>query len=849
MLKKIFIPLLSLLFVAPVAMNFAYAKDEVKQVNADSEHNWDKEIIEDEGWVTHRFYTKEELVPTLKKDFCVPSGYAFYLEIEDVIVSNIIKEIKAIPNYSYSKISFQFGYAFYGSTIEDSTSLLFKEDDINAKSTTGQPIDGMATLIKENVHKHEIFKSNEFQNSDDVSAFVEIGIYDADSKTYLLRFTSKVLNVEPFDETDYISILIQHKPQKKTAHLSSSAINGFFNTTIYPNEYGFVIDDGTDFEHSFIANDSTTIARFINDASPAMELTIPEQGIWVKSKIQFISGGKEYSYFSRNVFIQDPGFALLVDGYANRDTVQKNTEHVCEFSLGNHDVEEMKLNNGSILNIGLSPVRLSDDKIGHELYENPYLPPYGEPGHYYYLPSDNEISLYNAGNLDELNNSHYEGKYYIAGEDGVLSEYNGLNIFNKTITASNFDPDFNKTAFSVPFIGKWEFVIRQVKMNYKYEIVDYVFGNSDYVYQPLEVVAAKDEAETISLNVGDELNLLLGGNTIDVIPSLSDSEDEVYYFDWSLDKEGIISFTKDPSGKITITPERAGLVNLSVSAESKYLTKTTKTIPVRVMDSIYGVAKLVAPDEFHYADKECTISVDIRGITRFQNIKIDWTVIEVDKKEAVPAEQYRVNNDATLTFLKPASATYKISAAYEGVELGSIEVRFGYVDVDLFLRNNIWWIALITLGLIFVVVFLKRLTSRGRTTVQHIDNVYSRLSVFLSNDELSKSEAKRTKRLITSCLNSCEDLNIEASNQYEKAIRYLRKSLADIKAILNKWDKNDETEKSVLIDRLVTDLAKALNVAKEIETARELIDASHQKANKKNFEYIETPKPEKKEKK
>ena len=31
MFKKIFITLLSLLFVAPVAMNFTYAKDEVKQ--------------------------------------------------------------------------------------------------------------------------------------------------------------------------------------------------------------------------------------------------------------------------------------------------------------------------------------------------------------------------------------------------------------------------------------------------------------------------------------------------------------------------------------------------------------------------------------------------------------------------------------------------------------------------------------------------------------------------------------------------------------------------------------------------------------------------------------------------
>ena len=848
MLKKIFIPLLSLFFVAPAAMNFAYAKEGVKQVNADPEHNWDKEVIEEEGWNIIHFYTKEELVPTLKKDFCVPSGFAFYLEIEDETVSNIIEEIKTIPNYTYSKISFQFGYTFYGSTIEDFTIRYYNEDDINAKSTTGQPIDGMAVLIKENVHKHEIFKSNEFKDSDNVSAFVEIGIADADLKTHRLRLISKALSVEPFDETDYISLLVQHKPQKNTAHLTSIVINGFFNTTIYPNEYGFTIDDGTDFEHSFIANDSTTIARFTNVSNPAMELTIPEQGIWVKSKIHFISGGKEYDYYSHNIFIQDPGFALLVDGYANRDTVQKNTEHVCEFSLGNHDIEEMEPKNASILDINLLPVRLSDDKNGHELYENPYLPPYGEPGHYYYLPSDNEISLYNAGKLDELNNSHYEGQYYIAGEDGVLSEYNGLEIFNKNITELNFNPDFNKTTFSVPFIGKWEFEIKQVKLCFKYETIDYVFNSLEYIYQPLEVVAAKDEAETITLNVGDELNLLLGGNTVDVIPTLSDSEDEVYYFDWSLDKEGIISFTKDPSGKISITPERAGLVNLTVSAESKYLTKTTKTIPVRVMDSIYGVAKLVAPDGFHYVDEECTISVDIRGITRFQNIKIDWTVKEIDKTESVPAAEYIVNNDATLTLLKPKSTTYKITAAYEGVELGSIEVHFGYVDVDLFLRNNIWWIALITLGLVFVVVFLKHLTNRGRTTVQHIDYVYSSLSTFLSNDKLSKSEAKKTKRLITSCLNSCEDLNIEASNQYEKAIRYLRKSLTDIKAILNKWDKNDETEKSVLIDRLVTDLAKALNVAKEIETAREIIDANHQKANKKNFEYIETPKPEKKKK-
>ena len=62
------------------------------------------------------------------------------------------------------------------------------------------------------------------------------------------------------------------------------------------------------------------------------------------------------------------------------------------------------------------------------------------------------------------------------------------------------------------------------------------------------------------------------------------------------------------------------------------------------------------------------------------------------------------------------------------------------------------------------------------------------------------------------------------------------------------WDSVDETEKSVYIDRLDKDLYKALNVAKEIETARDLNDEYHFKANRKNYESLDEPKKKGKDK-
>ena len=595
------------------------------------------------------------------------------------------------------------------------------------------------------------------------------------------------------------------------------------------------------YEHTIIADGSSVIASFDASSSASITITNPRDGLALRSKLTFTSGGKEYTYYSREVIIEQPGFGIKIDGYLNRDAVQRDSEHECEFFMGRFEGLDLDLTKNSRLRVKLEPVRLMDNERGHELFDNPTLPDTGIVGHYYYIPSDHEIALHEAG--EDLSNLPAEGSYYVYTEDEGFKSYE-MWVFYESMSRYEFNPDFNKTNFSLPYVGKWQFNINDVRFAYKNIVYNYTSRFEGSVCQPLEVVLPHDGGESINLNVEDEINLVLGGKSIDIIPSLSDSEDEVYYFVWKTSRSGVVELLEEDNGKITVEPLRAGLVELTVSVESKYLAKTTKTITVRVMDSIYGASKLVAPEGFHKSGEPLTVKVDIRGITNFSNVDIEWKVLD-KKKVEVNSSLYRVNNDASLTLLNPGYDDYTVTAFYEGVEIGSITLEFRYVDLNLFLMGNIWWITLITIASVLLIIILKKMTSRGRTAVQHIDGVYTALATYLSDDKLTKHELKKTKRAITSCLHRCEDINIEASNQYEKAIRYLRKSLNDTKVLFNEWDTVNETDKSVYIERLDKDLYKALNVAKEIETARDLIDEYHFKANKKNFESLEEPKKKK----
>lgn len=595
------------------------------------------------------------------------------------------------------------------------------------------------------------------------------------------------------------------------------------------------------YEHTIIGDDSSVIASFNDTLHSGITIDNPREGLTLQAKISFVSGGKEYTYYSRSITIESPGFGIKIDGYLNRDTVQRDSEHNCEFFMGKFDGREFDLTQNSRLRVYLQPVRLMDKERGHEIYEdNPQLPETGVVGDYYYLPSDHEIELYKAG--EDLSDLPAEGRYYIYTEENTFESFNnGLAVFYETMNRYEYNPDFNKANFSLRYVGKWRFNIDDARFCYKGIIYEYTNHLGGSIYQPIEVVLPNDGSETINLNVEDQINLVMGGKNLPIIPTLSNSEDEVYYFDWSTNRNGIIDFTEREDGMITVEPLRAGLVELTVSAESKYLAKISKTIHIRVLDNIYGATKLVAPEGFHKVGEEVTIDVDIRGITNFANMDVNWKIVDKKNVELSPS-LYRVNQNASLTITNPPYGDYKVIATYDSVEIGSMSLEFRYIDMNVFLMNNIWWIALITAGTVVLILLLKKATTRGRTAVQHIDSVYTTLCTYLSDDKLSKHELKKTKRAITSCVHRCEDINIEASNQYEKAIRYLKKSLADSKVLLTKWETVDETEKSIYIDRLDKDLYKALIVAKEIETARDLSDEYHFKANKHNYETVEEPK-------
>ena len=345
-------------------------------------------------------------------------------------------------------------------------------------------------------------------------------------------------------------------------------------------------------------------------------------------------------------------------------------------------------------------------------------------------------------------------------------------------------------------------------------------------------------ADSILLNVPDSINLLVGGDNTDVIPTISNYDANVeYYFDYELSRDNVIAVSQDASGKLTISPNNAGTCSLTIVVNYKPNHVITKTINVRVLDAIYDVSSIVVPDEFHYAGKDLTAAISIRGFTSFQNLDIAWTITN-KKGEELEEGQYIDNGDATITIKEAASDDYTISASYEGILLDTILVKVRQVDMNKFLRANIWWIFLLTMSMVFFIFFAKSLLRRGKTTVEHIERVYEVLCQCLSDDRLTKEELLRIKKELTKCLHRCEDRNIEALNQYEKAIRYLRKSLFDVKTLLKGWDTMSADDKGVYTEHLDKDLSKALSVAKEIENAKQVIEDYHMKANKHNFESI-----------
>ena len=853
------------LIVLPVVASLAPSFKDAQPVDAqECLHGYTYTEVFDSG--TKRVFDDRSFGPQLKQSFCAPSGYVFTASISEEAVDEIIAQMYYAGWNPAGDVTLYYKYESFGTTFNagDYGPLRFAPD-----ATKEEIIPTLKNHMIDATQDRLILEMEEIAVPTDISLSFEVAfaINDPNYRYNFFKcaFRSEIIHVEPFDLTDFIffhAYRYINTPDKMGRFvLYAEPVKGFFYEAPYYNKYGFhtlttyeafdpenaEIGTFADYKLSLIAFDSVSLGVFDMKAmNPSLLINFPDEPIPVKVKLEFTDENNvQYVYYSREVVLQDPNVHIVIDNQEDRNSIQKGTTHLFSISIDDYDSSVIIEYEASII---AKPCRLLDHELGVNIYDGK-LPDKGQKGRYYYLASEEEIAIHNQGKDDELIDKPAEGTYYIYDEEASsFIEYEGEVIIDSTYDqvedgASNYDyENLSSAVKSLPFAGKW-----------RYDCTVFSYSSTDqYRYiddqQIIEVVDPGVTEDYIILDVNDDINLIAGTGDIIIHPQVSSYNPAVkYYYDYQISRAGVINVIENEDGSYTIQPINAGLVTLTLTCESAVFSKIEKTINIRVLDFIYDLAMIEVPDEFHFAGKDLNFAVNVRGFTKFLNLNVEWKV--VNKKEiALPKEQVVVHNNATMTLVNPDSDDYTITASFDGIELNKLTVQVRYVDMDSFLRINIWWIVLITFLFVVLVIFLRVMLRKSKTTVEHIERVYQVFCQCLSDDTLTKEELKRIKNEISRCLRRSEDLNIDAFNQYEKASRYLRKSLMDARVLFKNFDSFSIEERSVRTDQLDKDLSKALNVAKEIESAKNLVEKAHANANRKNFEALDDEGKKKKDK-
>lgn len=884
MLKELILSILSFAVAAPATLNNAnVAPIEPEPIversaNPDDEdvlHGYTYEDTIGQYGQTYRIFDSREMGPQIKKVFCAPRGYCFTITVNDEQLNELFDQAE-FKNINYEYVSLKFYYGIYGAEVyKDSENRWYDQGGTDAEARAWYIAQYKAAL-----QDRLLLEVDEVANPIDLYLRIEMTftLHEFDDEGYAIWFNlvtfSETAHVEPFKETDFVNYRLRYfqgTDGEKRLNIDAIFIDGFFNECEDYNQYGWLTDETRPsyainprpngephyyctYDVTLIAFDTIPLGAF--DAANDLEMTFPQESIEVKIKLSFTSGGVNYVFYSEKFLIGDPNVRIQIDAPENRESVQKYSTHIYSIEYDNF---ESTIISGIEAHADLVIERLMDDNQRVKYLYDGVFPTVGEEGVYYYVPSAYEVELHDQGRDEELIDLPSQGQYYVYDGDYSVTEEFPLfsdNCPRYTQEEMN-DPSFTprdptdeeirsvlNQEISIPVIGKFSaYHIGLDLFGFEDESGDGSYIHCEKFYEfELEVVAPNETEDVILLNTPDNINLLAGADDIRIIPSISSYDESViYYYDYSVNKEGVIDVVKDENNRFTISPVHAGLVDFTIGVECSEFSRITKVVTIRVLDAIYDVAKLELPNEFHYADQDVTISVNIRGFTDIQNVSIDWQVLNKAGEE-LPAEKMDIHSNATMTLLKPESDDYTVIASYEGIEIDKITFEVRSIDLNKFLRANIWWIVLITLGFVAALVLLNKITTRGRTTVDSIERVYDVFTNCMSDDKLTLTELKKIKRNIAHCVNRVEDLNVDSLNQYEKPLRYLRKSNQDAKVLLNKWETITPEDKSVYTERLDHDLSKALSVAKEIETAKQLVDEYHNKANRQNYEVLKEEK-------
>ncbi len=849
MFKKLLTLLSSLIIVPVLALGTgktftpALADDEEDEpVLVDKEFAYVESGSVEEGFI-YRTYLTSELSPVMVKRFKAPAGFTVRMQFETNVLEYLMNEMVKLDLDNGPAIMPAYYYHYFGSRVY-----------VDSGYFTGNNTEENQEQFRESINNLLLFSVEELTSPIELQFEMDIDF----STTWgdcVFKVVSDVFTFEPYNETDFVLIDAFYYQAEQgndiRVDVSGLPMEGFFveDEWYYPdvhNPDGFQPDD--EYEITIFANG-------VPLGEKSVEMSFPITPFEVNARLRFKSEGVQYVFYSETMVVANPNADVFVDGYPDRDEIEQNSEHTFSLNIENFDLSAMF---GASVSLSLYPVHLAPNDDLIVVWDEEAAKPYQE-GKIYYFPSAEEKESHTLNDDLSIPAPGIYCEWFQYGDNEPDFYSYSFDIFSQAtsdwelwaedgeeqpVYEGNVADLFEKEA-KIPYIGKWVY-------DFQAHFSDY---NKRFLLETvsdkyLTVVDSQTTQDTIVLDVADDINLVAGTGSIQITPSVvTERTAEVkYYYDFEVSKENIIEVEQDEDGVLTINPINHGLVDLTVYEECRLYSRISKTISIRVLDTVLDVSKLEIPDEFHYAGKDLTASISVRGFKNILNLEIEWTVLGKDG-QPIPEDKYQVNNDATMTIPKAERNDYTITACYEGIELGTQVVEVRKININQFLHANIWWICLITIGLVAVFFFFKSLMKRGKTTVQSIQRVYDVFCGCMSDDKLTLSELKRIKREITRCLHRCEDLNIEALNQYEKAIRYLRKSLNDTKPLVKKWDTISIEDKSVFTDKLDKDLSKALNVAKEIENAKELIEQYHNKANRSNYEVLQEEKPDKKSRK
>lgn len=717
-------------------------------------------------------------IGNIQENFRAPSGCVLSIEADWNYLLDVETEV-CLHDYFKEKSTFSMVNVAIYRNINGSKMY---SDSTNAWEVNTYDL---ANYVTNNISSLELYEINEKISDVDVSATIEISLYTSIPDYEWSVGMTLVFEVEPYHVKKYVPGDILSL--EAGFYDERIAVRANLDENLFNKKYGFKTDGRVQsewdeelyFENYLVQyfDKATNIILDTDDAfdtTPGIELeSMPTTPLTVFALLTFKAGGVEYKFYSNEVVIKNPVVGLLIDGYNNRESVGKNVSHKLRLNV---DVNYEEITSAWF--------RVSLQGTDYEICNNVC-----EPESYW------GAYRANMGRFTSVTDEFFEFnfKYDIAGEYDLLIQ------FRYETNSVWYD-----TEFELPIL---------------------VTEKEEY-YTPID--------EALTLNYQEErIDCVAGGDAINLEAFIAEdvlNDGEEPTFEWSLSRLNVVDI-KYEDNKAVVNPIGGGVVNVNVTCYGSAFGSVTKTIVFNVIGDVYAITSLNIPEGFHYSGENLTIGLNIEKYNSLMNFNPEWIVTNSKGEEV----EFIDNHDCSITLEKPVQDDYTVTVLYNGVEIDSQVIEIRNVNIDKFIQNNIIWIALVTLAFMGVVIFLKVILEKKRSLVSKVEKTYKAFEKIDRNSSTAIKELGKIKFSIIAVDDYARSLNMNALNEYEKTIRYLRKSLDDIKHILRTHNSMTSEEFNQAYDQLSKHLSKAFIVAKEIEDAKDLALKNSYMANENNI--------------